>query len=120
MSNRFYVNGFQPFGNNILGNKTYKELCRQGIKWIEDGWVCKRQKIKDPLALLEAIYEDSMTELVDRLKTKRKTEKKNIDEPLTDIELYGDTYNMVSHCMFNKDGSLKKIRLVLCRRNHGR
>jgi hypothetical protein len=40
---------------------------------------------------------------------KRKEEKKNVDEPLTDIELYGGASNMVSYCIFNTDGSLKKF-----------
>jgi hypothetical protein len=43
---------------------------------VEDGWECKRQKINDPNALLEAIYEDCMTELVDRLKNEEERRKK--------------------------------------------
>ena len=37
MSNRFYVNGVQIFGNNEMFQHTYDELVRQGGKWTEDG-----------------------------------------------------------------------------------
>lgn len=108
MSNRFTVNGFQPFSNNELGKRTYKELVNQGIKWIEDGWYCKRQKIKDPNALLEAIYQDTMEDLIDRIKRTRKNEGIEIDTPITDEDLYGSPSNIVASCVFTKNGKLRE------------
>lgn len=46
MSNRFYVNDVQIFGNNEMFKKTYEELKRQGVEWNElnyreDTYFCK-------------------------------------------------------------------------------
>ena len=37
MSNRFYVNDEQIYGNNEMFTNTQKELARQGAKWTENG-----------------------------------------------------------------------------------
>lgn len=108
MSNRFTVNDFQPFSNNELGKRTHKELCRQGIKWIENGWYCKRQKIKDPNALLEAIYQDTMEDLIDRIKRTRKNKGLDVGAPITDEELYGSPSNIMSSCLLTKNGELRE------------
>lgn len=36
MSNRFYVNDVQIFGNNEMFENTYTELERQGAQWTEN------------------------------------------------------------------------------------
>jgi hypothetical protein len=98
MSNRFYVNGFQPFENNYLGKKTYQELCRQGIIWKEDRWVCKKQKIKEVLPLLEAINTDIMLDLKQRIL---------IDgqkwEEITDYDLYGTKLNYIKEELYDNE-----------------
>ena len=59
MSNRFYVNDVQIFGNNEMFKRTYEELKKQGAKWDENG--CFRKiKIKDPQALIDAVDNDSL------------------------------------------------------------
>jgi len=59
MSNRFYVNGVQIFGNNEMFDCTYKELERQGAQWDEDG-VFNEIQITDPQGLMEAVQTDTL------------------------------------------------------------
>ena len=59
MSNRFYVNDVQIFGNNEMFDRTYKELEKQGAEWTED-WTFDAIEIKDPQALMEAVEKDSL------------------------------------------------------------
>lgn len=59
MSNRFYVNDVQIFGNNEMFGRTYKELEKQGAEWTEDGTFGVIE-IKDPQALMEAVEKDSL------------------------------------------------------------
>ena len=58
MSNRFYVNDVQIFGNNEMFNNTYTELERQGAKWTEDG-TFGSINITDPQALMNAVTKDT-------------------------------------------------------------
>lgn len=59
MSNRFYVNDVQIFGNNEMFQKTYDELKKQGAVWTEDG-TFDAIEIKDPQALMGAVEQDSL------------------------------------------------------------
>lgn len=58
MSNRFYVNDVQIFGNNEMFDNTYTELERQGAKWTEDG-TFGSINITDPQALMNAVTKDT-------------------------------------------------------------
>ena len=58
MSNRFYVNGVQIFGNNEMYNNTYDELVRQGGKFTDDG-ILPKMRITEPQALMEAVTKDT-------------------------------------------------------------
>lgn len=59
MSNRFYVNDKQIFGNNEMFENTYAELERQGAEWTEDG-TFGAIEIKDPQGLMDAVEKDSL------------------------------------------------------------
>lgn len=59
MSNRFYVNDVQIFGNNEMFDRTYEELKKQGAEWTEDG-TFNEIEIKDPQALIEAVDNDRL------------------------------------------------------------
>ena len=111
MSNRFYINGFQPFSNNELGEKTYEELNRQGIKWEEDGWYCKKQKITDPQALLDAINEDILSDL--RYYSTHHFDEEKLDwveskkfEDVTDADLYASSQS-IKNMLFVPDGRIR-------------
>lgn len=58
MSNRFYVNDVQIFGNNEMFPKTYEELKKQGAKWTED-YTFREIEITDPQALMDAVEQDT-------------------------------------------------------------
>lgn len=62
MSNRFYVNDVQIFGNNEMFKRTYKELKKQGAKWTGDG-TFDEIEIKDPQALMDAVETDTLEHL---------------------------------------------------------
>lgn len=85
MSQRFFVNNFQPFGNNEMLPNTKKECEKQGCKWSEDGMILKKTKIKDPHALLQAITIDSLNEVKDFCSRKYKDKKFS---ELEDVDLF--------------------------------
>lgn len=58
MSNRFYVNDVQIFGNNEMFPKTYEELKKQGAEWTED-FTFGEIEITDPQALMDAVEQDT-------------------------------------------------------------
>lgn len=58
MSNRFYVNDVQIFGNNEMFARTKKELERQGAEWTED-WTFDDIEITDPQRLMRAVELDT-------------------------------------------------------------
>jgi hypothetical protein len=62
MSNRFYVNDFQIFGNNEMFQRTYEELKRQGANWTDDG-TFDAIEIKDPQGLMRAVELDTFVSL---------------------------------------------------------
>ena len=59
MSNRFYVNDVQIFGNNEMFERTYEELKKQGAEWTED-YTFGEIEITDPQALMDAVEKDSI------------------------------------------------------------
>lgn len=62
MSNRFYVNDVQIFGNNEMFSKTYEELKKQGAEWTED-FTFEEIEITDPQALMDAVEQDTFEDL---------------------------------------------------------
>lgn len=60
MSQRFYINGFQPFGNNEIGERTLRFLQESGIEMDMDDGIIGEQEISDPQGLLEAVTYDSL------------------------------------------------------------
>lgn len=62
MSNRFYVNDVQIFGNNEMFPKTYEELKKQGAEWTED-FTFGEIEITDPQALMDAVEQDTFEHL---------------------------------------------------------
>ena len=59
MSNRFYVNDVQIFGNNEMFKNTYTELEKQGAEWTDD-CTFNAIEIKDPQGLMDAVEKDSL------------------------------------------------------------
>ena len=66
MSNRFYVNDEQIYGNNEMFTNTKKELARQGAEWTEDGTFSSIE-IKDPQALMDVITKDALEYLKEKM-----------------------------------------------------
>lgn len=97
MSNRFYVNDVQIFGNNEMFENTYAELEKQGAEWTEDG-TFDAIEIKDPQGLMDAVEKDSL-EYLKELLTKEcwnERKKKIINRPfsrITDKHLLLDSWN---------------------------
>ena len=77
MSNRFYINDVQIFGNNEMFNNTYEELKRQGAEWTED-FTFNEIEIKDPQALMDAVESDILGFIVERHTKNVWDEKENI------------------------------------------
>jgi len=113
MSNRFYVNDVQIFGNNEMFKRTYEELKRQGAEWDEDG--CFREiEIKDPQALIDAVDNDSLEYLKKVCsknvwnEQKQSFEDKNFED-VHDSDLilsdYGDT---LKNRAYTKNGEIRK------------
>lgn len=97
MSNRFYVNGVQIFGNNEMFKRTYEELEKQGARWTEDG-TFDFIEIKDPDALINAVEIDSLEYLKNAIceehwdfKKCKMVEKKF--GRMTDKDLLGSCYS---------------------------
>ena len=103
MSNRFYVNGVQIFGNNEMFQKTHDFITSQGGVWTEDYWILEKTEITDPQGLMDAVTEDSLTYLRECLTRDKKFEE------LTDIDLVvGKLFNKdLLIRLYNKDGSIK-------------
>lgn len=114
MSNRFYVNGVQIFGNNEMFKNTYDELKKQGAEWTEDG-TFDTIEIKDPQALMEAVEKDSLLYLKDRLTKDVWSERKNkfinrqfskiTDKHLLENENFKKDFIL---CLYNRKGEVHK------------
>lgn len=113
MSNRFYVNDVQIFGNNEMFKKTYDELKRQGAEWTED-FTFGAIEIKEPQALMDAVEQDSLEylkkALTENVWDEKEEKTKNVNwEDVKDIDLLSgfgprDLVNYV----YDKDGNPKK------------
>lgn len=114
MANRLYIDDFQVFGNNIIGVRTLEELDRQGIVWVDHGWICKRQKITDIHALMNAINEDILEDLkrsVGRVYDVEKEKFVNVDfGRLKDSDLCcDDIINPIKYGLYKDDcGTIRK------------
>lgn len=104
MSNRFYVNDVQIFGNNEMFENTYKELKRQGGNWTEDYAYLEETEITDPQGLMDAVTEDSLNYLKEVL-----TEQKKFED-LDDSDLVSNVFNdkELLERLYNKDGTINK------------
>lgn len=97
MSNRFYVNNVQIFGNNEMFENTYAELEKQGAEWTED-FIFDAIEIKDPQGLMDAVEKDSL-EYLKKCLTKdcwSSRRKKFINKPfsrITDKHLLSGSWN---------------------------
>ena len=112
MSNRFYVNEEQIFGNNEMFSCTRKELERQGAEWTEDG-TFRAIEIKDPQALMDVITKDSLEYLKEKMMdyydpVKNEDVEKSFEE-LTDMDVLGSIFNPKSFLnqIYTKDGEVK-------------
>lgn len=76
MSNRFYVNGVQIFGNNEMFRRTHDEIVRQGGEWDDVDLILPKTEIKDPQALMDAVEKDSLEYLKKALTEKVWSDKK--------------------------------------------
>lgn len=104
MSNRFYVNDVQIFGNNEMFENTLKELKRQGGKWIEDDWILEKTEITDPQGLMDAVTEDALVCLKECLTDSKTFEELND----TDILLSDFDDKELLKRLYNKDGTINK------------
>ena len=104
MSNRFYVNDVQIFGNNEMFKKTHDFIISQGGIWTEDYWILEKTEIKDPQGLMDAVTEDSLTYLKECL-----TESKKFEE-LNDMDILENDYydKEFLERLYNKDGTINK------------
>lgn len=101
MSNRFYVNEVQIFGNNEMFENTSKELERQGGKWIEKDWILEKTEITDPQSLMEAVTKDSLNQLKKQLIKQKKFE--DLDD--SDLLLETGSNKAFLYACYNKDGT---------------
>ena len=112
MSNRFYVNDVQIFGNNEMFERTYEELKKQGAEWTED-YTFNEIEIKDPQALMDAVEKDSL-EYLKKLCTENVFDEESNDfvnkkfEDVLDsdliLDVYGDT---LKNRAYTKNGEVR-------------
>ena len=112
MSNRFYVNDEQIYGNNEMFTNTKKELARQGAEWTEDGTFSSIE-IKDPQALMDVITKDSLEYLKEKMMSyydpvKQEDVEKSFEE-LTDTDVLGSIFNprYFLELLYTKEGEVK-------------
>ena len=107
MSNRFYVNGVQIYGNNEMFQRTKDELTKQGAKW-SDGTFGVIE-ITDPQALMDVVTKDSLEYLKDIMMdhydpVKEEDVEKSFDE-LTDNDALSSLLpKEFLSCVYTKDG----------------
>lgn len=111
MSNRFYVNGEQIYGNNEMFTRTRNELEKQGANWTDDG-TFSTIEITDPQALMEVITKDSLEYLKEKMMNhydpiKNEDVEKSFEE-LTDIDALGSMFNPRSflECIYADNGEV--------------
>ena len=107
MSNRFYVNNVQIYGNNEMFKRTKDELTKQGAKW--NGGTFGTIEITDPQALMNVVTKDSLEFLKDIMMdhydpVKEEDVEKTFDE-LTDIDALSSLLpKELLSCIYEKDG----------------
>ncbi len=107
MSNRFYVNGVQIYGNNEMFQRTKDELTKQGAKWNDGAFGVI--EIKDPQALMDVVTKDSLEYLKDIMMdhydpVKEEDVEKSFDE-LTDVDALGSLLpKEFLSCIYTKNG----------------
>lgn len=107
MSNRFYVNDVQIYGNNEMFQRTKEELTKQGAKW--NGGTFGTIEITDPQALMDVVTKDSLEYLKDIMTNhydpiKEEDVEKTFDE-LTDIDALSSLLpKELLSCIYEKDG----------------
>lgn len=123
MSQRFYVNGVQIFGNNEMFENTHDEIARQGGVWDDDDLILPKTEIKDPQALMDAVEKDSLEYLKKILTKNVWSDRKNkcINRSfsrLTDkhILLSECDSKEVLHRLYTNKGEVRKNswRFLLC------
>ena len=113
MSNRFYVNDVQIFGNNEMFKKTYDELKKQGAKWTDDG-TFGAIEIKDPQALMESVERDILEFLKDALTVEvyDKEKKDWFDKDFKDVHdkdiLLSDWEDEFKYHIWDEKGEMQK------------
>ncbi len=115
MSQRFYVNGEQIFGNNEMFPKTHDEIARQGGVWDDDDLILPETEITDPQALMDAVEEDSLQYLkkccIEYWDEKKGKEVKKPFSRVTDKDLLLSSfwnYKEFKVRAYARDGSVKK------------
>lgn len=113
MSNRFYVNNVQIFGNNEMFQNTYDELKKQGAEWTEDGTFGEIE-IKDPQALMDAVETDSLEYLKNcfmKGKCFDEKKKKLVKRRwcgIHDKDLVLDDFDSLKNRAYSNDGEVRK------------
>lgn len=115
MSQRFYVNGVQIFGNNEMFENTHDEIARQGGVWDDVDLCLPETEIIDPQALMDAVEKDSLEYLKKILTKNAWSERKNkcINRPfsrLTDKHILLSEYDNkeVLHRLYTNKGEVRK------------
>lgn len=113
MSNRFYVNDEQIYGNNEMFTNTKKELARQGAEWTEDGTFSPIE-IKDPQALMDVITKDSLEYLKEKMMSyhdpvKHEDVEKSFEELTdTDVLVFTTDPRYFLKLLYTKEGEVKQ------------
>ena len=114
MSNRFYVNEVQIFGNNEMFSHTLEELKKQGAKWTDNG-TFDAIEIKDPQGLMRAVELDTFENLkkwatedvID--KANKKFYKHRDFSEVHDKELFWSSFEDDLKCsVYTDDGEVEK------------
>ncbi len=97
MSQRFYVNGVQIFGNNEMFKNTHDEIARQGGVWDDEDLCLPETEITDPQALMDAVEKDSLEYLKKILTKNVWSDRKNklINRPFSRLT---DKHILLSEC----------------------
>ena len=112
MSNRFYVNDVQIFGNNEMFERTANELKEQGAKF-EDGCF-EAIEIKDPQGLMRAVELDTFEylkkwateDVIDRV-NKKFIKHRDFSE-VHDKELFfGSFEDEWKWCIYDENGEIE-------------
>lgn len=117
MSQRFYINGYQPFSNGDLPKYTKKELLKQGIKIDLKELTIKKQKIKDIQNFLVAVHKDAMSYLLKGMRQKGQKFK-----DVKDIDFIQNPYmeTWLKSILFDKKGrpNIEKYNILSMSENN--